>query len=391
MQVEGKIWSVHTLSKVWNVPRSICLVLSIKCERFWQALLPSTMPPETQSNPIQSTKFILPGIAALGTFASLKTELAYAFTFSYKTNIRNLENYSHGFWELVFAHLTFDLPRMIVVPQYVLYHKKWSGHAPSNPDPDATQASITTEPDATAQSVIPDFAVVQIRVKWASQNKSTTFRDAKIRGAGLPILIEVKRFCSRSLEEDTEAFFFGLRDALEEAQLDLEVQAKHLFRAHGRQTSVILAACAGNWWRYRVIDRSFFYSLDDDEYVPTMGEQTHGDSAGDEIPEGTDITEGYEDDEDGDSDEGDSDGEEDYSDEDSTDPLDIIDLPESNVNMAHRLFEIAKTIAEDELEHEGTSRWTGMMRINTATSNQRMFVIHELLKKISESRSYSRG
>jgi hypothetical protein len=341
------------------------------------------MPPPIQSKTtVQSTDFCLPGIDALGTSASRKTELAYAVTLSYKSNIRNLENYSYAFWGMVFAHLTFDLPKMIVIPQYVLHHKRWSTETPPpSSDPNETIDSIRTEPDATAQSVIPDFVVARVRVNWLSKGRGATYRDAEIKGYGLPILIEVKRFCSRSLVENTNVFLIGLYNKLQEAHTDLMTQAKHLFRAHSKQDSVILIACAGNWWDYRVVDRSSLTSLDDDEYVPGLGEDREDDSAGDEVPEGVDATL-------------------DYSDDESEDPLDIIDLLEGGAGSEEAPltskpgeFEVAELIPENQLDdiRTGPSWWSGMMKINTSVSNQRMSVIHGILHTMTPSRSYSRG
>jgi hypothetical protein len=115
--------------------------------------------------------------------------------------------------------------------------------------------------------------------------------DANVRGSGLPILVEVKRFCTRAVEEGTECFFLKLQDKLQLARTDLMIQSRYLFNAHTQQHSVILMACAGNWWDYRVVNRSDVRDYED--YNPS-GELPEDDSDGDEVLEGADNGDDFE-------------------------------------------------------------------------------------------------
>jgi hypothetical protein len=343
--------------------------------------MPSSSNTAATDSPSQN--FVLPGIPIVGFRGAVKIDISYAFTLSYVTNPRNLESYAYGFWAMILAHLTYDLPTMVVVPQYMLYHKKWSEN--QAPDPDTSITSIRTEPDATANAVIPDFAIVHVRGKWNTRQTPRTYRNITISGAGLPVLIEVKRFCSRTHKEDSDAFSIAMATLFLEAEIALEIQARHLFRRYSKQQSVILMACVGDWWEYELARKADFMPLWEEDYVELAKPTDDADTAGDDLEEGSSYEESYEE-------------------EDSIDPLDIMFLEEGHVGSAERQnpqipakrngVATCSVLPEDQLEAAGRSqyRWSGIMQINSPPSNQRMFVVHKILEDVAQTKtSYSRG
>jgi len=202
----------------------------------------------------------------------------------------------------------------------------------------------------------------------------------KIRYAGVPILVEVKRGGSRSL--DGVDFLKSTRVEIERGEDDLYRQAAYMFTMHQRQKYVVLVACSGVYWSCRLIDR---------ETVMNRVAKRPTDDFQRDIDEP--IGEFDLDDEDGEDDEGVELGGMLW--EDDIDELDLIgqpdgpaehdgDDPESDARST------SSTSEEDFLEPVAAEldlalpedRWTRLLRLDTRASNQKMFLIHSHLRDV---------
>lgn len=178
-----------------------------------------------------------------------KSLLALSFAYSRRWNPRHLEYHFYGIWNRIFGHLTDDQENLICIPQSLVYYV----------DSLTNTADISfgtfAEPDA--KDVLPDFAVVHVnyslRQKISASNCDLTYWDAfKVDYVGIPILVEVKQPPGCTLKG--RDFGSILSSYLNTAVTNLENQTFHLFADHTCicQKSVILVACSGEWWRWRV-------------------------------------------------------------------------------------------------------------------------------------------
>lgn len=113
----------------------------------------------------------------------------------------------------------------------------------------------------------------------------------KIRYAGVPIIIAVKRGGSRSL--DGVDFLKSTRVKIERGEDDLYRQAAYMFTMHQRQKYVVLVACSGVYWSCRRIDRQTVMDrvakLPTDDFQPDMDEGFDLDEDEDEDDHGIEL------------------------------------------------------------------------------------------------------
>ena len=55
-----------------------------------------------------------------------------------------------------------------------------------------------TTPQPLAKEIIPDFAIIHIIFCWRDSDGPKKWRNVKIRHAGVPLLVEIKRAGGRS-------------------------------------------------------------------------------------------------------------------------------------------------------------------------------------------------
>jgi hypothetical protein len=315
---------------------------------------PHVMPPE----------FIFPG-HVLDPKAKRRTERAILFAYSHISNSRNIESPWYAVWNRVLADLIADHSRLLTVPQLVLWY---IDPVPDRADRDHSQDSVedeeagnttidsitsfaSTVPEKSARELIPDFAIVRTMTR-------RTVTPRKLRYAGVPLLVEVKR-CPRRVENSRDpgfAFSRALAQHILFAETDVTKQAEYLFRNYPRQETVVLIACSGLWWSCRLIHQD---QLND----PSNGIPKHANK--------------YEEDDESDVEEDSLDDEEVEGDT-SEDELDVIDAPEG----------VAFGESEAALPENAFSR---VLQLGTRASDQRFGLIHQRLEVVLDSRTGKMG
>ncbi|KAG2084126.1 uncharacterized protein F5147DRAFT_732245 [Suillus discolor] len=246
-----------------------------------------------------------------------KTRLETSYAFSRTFNSRNIEFYWYPLWCQTLFNLVADVPNLIIAPQFpvwIVEHNNQlegadDGDDPAEveeikrtpegdqavacsmqvpgdnieedvgdhePDSEAGDISFaSTVPEKDARSVLVDFAVVSLTAVPQSEEK-LRYGGWRITAANTCLLVEVKRFASRSLKNDELDAEIKLH--IEEARFDLMVQAGHIFLQDKTKDSVMAIAAAGPYWsgatihRYNVEAIMDFLSSNDPSYRPP-GEQ----------------------------------------------------------------------------------------------------------------------
>lgn len=127
--------------------------------------------------------WILPGrrnSVAMRYKAMLETSLA----FSRIHNPRNIEYFWYSLWYQTLSDLVADIPNLVVAPQFPL----WDG-----------VSFAPTVPGKGAHGVFVDFAILNLTAVAQTQ-QSHRYGGWKITAVSVGLLVEVKRFPSRSLE-----------------------------------------------------------------------------------------------------------------------------------------------------------------------------------------------
>lgn len=319
-----------------------------------------------------STDFILPG-RRNDNIPFFKASLGKAFANSRATNPRNVEYPWYGYWSQILVDLTSEYRRLIVIPQHLLYYTSEEDTSKEDiseeditvDDPDTSIPSVITTPQPHAHEIVPDFAIIRIILRWRDPEAPKKWRNIKIRHAGVPLLVEIKRAGSRaatSLEETLVHMAIAQNEAM--------LQAAYLFRMIPVQQSVMLMACTGRWWSCRIVTREEIENLEDEidaEFNPDENELDedsddeidNDDGIGNELT-GNDLNQledEAEDAQDG--------GEEDE-------------------------FYLEPIVDEAELELP-TSEWTKAMRLESRASKQKMFLIHRRLGEVVEDDTRTMG
>jgi hypothetical protein len=211
-----------------------------------------------------------------------KTRLEMSYAFSRTLNPRNLEFYWYPLWCQTLFDLVAGVPDLIVAPQFpvwIIRHNDQLESANDGDDPDEVEelertvqgqqvaaggmqvpgndveegdhepdigagdiSFASTVPEKDANSVLVDFAVVSLTAVPRSEEKFR-YGGWRITAANTCLLVEVKRFASRSLEgNELDA---DIKLHVEEARNDVVAQAGYLFLQDETKDSVMVIAAAG--------------------------------------------------------------------------------------------------------------------------------------------------
>ncbi|KAG2361280.1 hypothetical protein BDR07DRAFT_1334713 [Suillus spraguei] len=228
-----------------------------------------------------------------------KSRLETSYAFSRTFNSRNLEFYWYPLWCQTLFDLVADVPDVIVAPQFPVWIVKHddqlegaddgddpeeveeksaqgeedvaSNQVPGNneetqeregegeqegdfePDTSIGNISFTpTVPEKDARSVLVDFAIVHLTAVPQREEKPR-YGGWRITAADACLLVEVKRFVSRSLENDD--FDKEIQAHIQEARIDLKTQAGYIFVQDETKHSVMAIAAAGPYWSGTTIHR----------------------------------------------------------------------------------------------------------------------------------------
>ncbi|PPQ79144.1 hypothetical protein CVT25_002877 [Psilocybe cyanescens] len=239
--------------------------------------------PGAESHP--HTDFVLPGSNASGHFdQSLIATIAYAY--SRKWNKRRLECHCYAFWNLVLMGLVGDLePNAVVLPQFSLHDQA---------DPSADVSTLTMA-DENAKNITPDFIIGLFKITQRGSTPPdavlldatlpfTKWADIEVTAMIIPLLAEIKRPPIRSATSQSE-FADSLVNLLDQAKQQLVTQAEYAFQMQPETVdAIVLLACSGEWWCWRIISRQDLQDLDTNSDIlgdlvvfPTVNDLNHGD------------------------------------------------------------------------------------------------------------------
>jgi hypothetical protein len=347
-----------------------------------------------------STQFILPG-RQTNPLAHTKLNIAKAYALSRSCNPRNVEFSSYGLWCQYWMELTSDSRYLIVIPQHLLYYVPTGDSDEESSNDDDALANTTlstiasgasTRAEKSAEEILPDFAIIRVKFRFRDAALRRTWRNVKIQYAGVPLLAEIKRAGSRSLvgQEFLKSTILELR----RAQNDLFRQAAYLFTMHPRQHYVVLVACSGIYWTCRIADRQ------------TVLERVAPKPSDDFEPDGDENDGNIESDEEF-GEEGDDAGEELF--DDDLDELDLIGRhggpEEGSVKRTQSERHSSTSESESESAEEDymepvvaeaalalpSRTWSRLLCLDTAASNQKMFLIHARLQTVVRDVTGSMG
>jgi len=226
-----------------------------------------------------------------------KATLAKSLAFSRTFNNRNLEFPWYPCWGSTLFDLVADRSNLIVAPQHPLYFsdediERWGDdmgsetaeegcdpyesegppptiaapHGPVPPpvlstnitlddyeymecDPDA---SFSTTPGRRVSEVYVDYAI--IHVDASSCETPARYSGWQITQMSVPLLVEQKRFASRSL--GGPELMRSIKGCISEAICQLHQQAAHLFVVDIEATSVMAIGACGPYWSDMIIERN---------------------------------------------------------------------------------------------------------------------------------------
>ncbi|KAH7904284.1 hypothetical protein BJ138DRAFT_1166801 [Hygrophoropsis aurantiaca] len=235
-----------------------------------------------------------------------KSTLAKSFAYSRAFNKRNLEYQWYSLFCQILTDLVDEFPNIFVVPQFPSWVREedfnalMSQEAPPESGPDGghvtfvelpnrphTRAYVTpavgqqpmhllgsqtepgeddqvldgadasfdssaTEPAKDAANVLIDFALVHVMAEHAIP-RHPRYGGWLVTEVNIPVIIEQKRFTSRTLEN--KALHDGIGFLLDIARKDLYEQAAHLFLQFERMESVIAIATCGPYWSNVILRR----------------------------------------------------------------------------------------------------------------------------------------
>ncbi|KAG2037012.1 hypothetical protein BDR03DRAFT_958283 [Suillus americanus] len=224
-----------------------------------------------------------------------KTRLETSYAFSRTFNSRNMEYYWYPLWCQTLLDLVAGVPNLIVAPQFpvwIVEHNDQLEGADDGDDPAEVEelertaqgekavvrgmqvpgnnveeefgdyepevgvgdiSFASTVPEKAAKSVLVDFAVVGLTAVPQSGEK-LRYGGWRITAATSCLLVEVKRFASRSLKDDE--LDADIKGHIAEARLDLVVQAGYIFLQDETKDSIMVIAAAGPYWSGATIHRS---------------------------------------------------------------------------------------------------------------------------------------
>ena len=149
-------------------------------------------------------------------------------------------------------------PDVIVIPQFQL---DTINNGPLAPD---TSKVTTAQPDA--KELTPDYsiAVLDLVRRNISDTLPTSplfpedfnlWRNVKVRMMKIPLIAELKRPPSRTTKSRKD-FLEDLLTRIKSAQEDLEKQVEHAFIMQPSVDEMLLVACCGEWWSWKISTRA---------------------------------------------------------------------------------------------------------------------------------------
>ncbi|KAG2113805.1 uncharacterized protein F5147DRAFT_679896 [Suillus discolor] len=221
-----------------------------------------------------------------------KTRLETSYAFSRTFNSRNIEFYWYPLWCQTLFDLVAGVPNLIVAPQFpvwIIEHNDQVEGADDGDDPEEVEelekpaqgehtgaggmqvldndvddedhepevgagdiSFASTIPEKDARSVLVDFTVVRLTAVPQPEEKSR-YGGWRITAANACLLVEVKRFASRSLKDDE--LDEDIKFHIDEARADILVQAGCVFLQDETKDSVMAIAAAGPYWSGATIHR----------------------------------------------------------------------------------------------------------------------------------------
>jgi len=172
-----------------------------------------------------------------------KARLETSYAFSRTFNPRNLEFLWYPLWCQTLFDLVASVPNLIVAPQF-----------PEEGDYEDGAGDISfasTVPEKKAEGVLVDFAILSLRAVPQPKEK-LRYGGWRITGASVCLLVELKRFVSRSLKDELDVKILA---HVQEARSDLVKQAGYLFIKDKTKNSVMVIAAAGPFWSGATIHR----------------------------------------------------------------------------------------------------------------------------------------
>lgn len=220
-----------------------------------------------------------------------------------------------------------------------------------------------TTPQPFAHEIIPDFAIIRIVFRWREPDGPKTWRNVKIRHAGVPLPVEIKRAGGRSARSLVETLVH-----MTIAQNEAMLQAAYLFQMIPVQQSVMLMACTGHWWSCRIVTRDQVQHLEakDKEEADFIAEEDEYDGdSDDEMDDGNNDGIGNE-----------------LTDDDLNQLEDEAESAVSAQDGGRNAIEHLEPIVDETKLELPTLRWTNAMRLETRASNQKLFLIHHRLEQV---------
>ncbi|KAG2363224.1 hypothetical protein BDR07DRAFT_1483940 [Suillus spraguei] len=215
-----------------------------------------------------------------------KAILETSFAFSRTFNPRNIEYCWYALWDQTLSDMVADVPNLIVAPQFPVWvvpgaadeEDENDGDNPEEivqmkeqPEEAAQEGSsdqtddekegenevgnisfASTVPQKDAKGVLVDFAILNL-MAVAQPLHTERYGGWRITAASVGLLIEVKRFPSRSLEAEDQKS--EIIERINEAREDVVQQAGYLFLHDTKMNSVMAIAAAGPYWSGTTIYR----------------------------------------------------------------------------------------------------------------------------------------
>ncbi|KAG1795594.1 hypothetical protein EV424DRAFT_1446701 [Suillus variegatus] len=228
----------------------------------------------------------IPPAARNNAVVQYKAILATSLAFSRTLNSRNVEYLWYPLWNQILYELVADIPNLVLAPQFPVWfvpdddeddedendgddpeeiiqppEEQPTKEAPENQnnqneheDDEAAEAAAgdisfaSTVPQKNAEGVIVDFVILHLKAVAQPQPElKTRYGGWRITAASVGVLIEVKRFVSRSLAGENQTT--EILSRIMEACSDLIDQAACVFLRNPNTDSVLAIATAGPYWR----------------------------------------------------------------------------------------------------------------------------------------------
>jgi hypothetical protein len=236
------------------------------------------MPPKAPSQALKAPghkalsepSWILPG-RVINPAMKHKAILETSFAFSRTFNSRNIEFHWYALWAQTLSDLVADVPNLIVAPQFPVWFVPMQDDHEDEDDGDDPEEIVqppeeqnapgkqaddeefgcgvgdvsfaSTVPEKNANQVVVDFAILHL-MAVAQPQQMVRYGGWRIAEANIGLLVEVKRFASRSLKGEEQKQ--EISGEISEACNDLVIQAAHVFIQDSKKQYVFAIAASGN-------------------------------------------------------------------------------------------------------------------------------------------------